>query len=177
MFVRSRVPAPTIIAEVRKEIGALAPGLPLTDIETMLQQLDDAGGVGSLRQSALLAAALGAVGLALALIGLYGVVSYNAAQRTREIGIRIALGAQGSSIRKLVLGQGAMVLFVGLAAGVVLSFAAAPVVRSFLIGVNATDPLTFIEVVFLLAAVTFVACYFPVRRATRVDPILALRHD
>jgi predicted permease len=175
LLVRSRATPETVMAEVRKEISALAPGLPVTGVETMLQQLDESGGVGSLRRSTLLAAALGGLGLALAVIGLYGVVSYTTARRTHEIGIRMALGAQASSIRKLVLGRGAMVVGAGLAAGVALSLAVAPVLRRFLVGISPTDPVTHAEVAILLLFVTLIACYIPVRRAMRVDPIAALR--
>ena len=177
LLVRSRAAAETVMAEVRKEIGALAPGLPVTGVETMLQQLDESGGLGILRRSALLTAALGALGLALAVVGLYGVVSYSAEQRTREIGIRMALGAQASSIRRLILGQGVIVVSSGLAVGVVMSVAAAPVVRRFLIGISPTNPIAYVEVAILLVLVTLTACYLPVRRATKVDPNVALRHE
>jgi predicted permease len=177
LLVRSRAAAETVMAEVRKEIGALAPGLPVTGVETMLQQLDESGGLGTLRRSALLAAALGALGLALAVVGLYGVVSYSAEQRTREIGIRMALGAQANSIRRLILGQGVIVVCAGLGAGVLMSVAAAPVVRRFLIGISPTNPIAYVEVAILLVFVTLTACYLPVRRATRVDPNVALRHE
>jgi predicted permease len=177
LLVRSRVTAETVTAEVRKEIGALAPGLPVTGVETMLQQLDESGGLGSLRSSALLAAALGGLGLALAVVGLYCVVSYTAKQRTREIGIRMALGAPPSSIRRLVLCQGVMAVCAGLAAGVVLSLAVAPVVRRFLIGISPTDPIAYAEVAALLVFVTLSASYIPARRAMRVDPTVALRWE
>jgi predicted permease len=175
LLVRSRAAAKTVMAEVRKEVGAL--GLPVTSAETMLQQLDESGGLGSLRRSALLAAALGGLGLALAVVGLYAVVSYAAEQRTREIGIRMALGAQANSIRRLILGQGVIVVCAGLAVGVVLSLAAVPVVRRFLIGISPTDPIAYAEVAILLVFVTLTACYIPVRQAMRIDPMVALRHE
>jgi predicted permease len=175
LLVRSQMAAETVIAEVRKEIAALASGLPVTGVETMLQQLDESGGLGALRNSAMLAAALGGLSLALAVVGLYGVVSYSVEQRAREIAIRIALGAQTGSIRALVLGQGVVVVCGGLAAGIVLSLAVAPVVRRFLIGISPADPKIYGEVALLLVLVTLVACYIPVRRATKVDPIIALR--
>jgi ABC-type antimicrobial peptide transport system permease subunit len=120
--------------------------------------------------SALLAAALGGLGLTLALVGLFGVVSYTAEQRTREIGIRMALGAPKSAIRTLVLSQGLIVLCAGLVIGAIASLASAPVVRRLLIGIDATDPITYAEVAILLSVVTLIACYIPVRRAVRVDP-------
>jgi predicted permease len=177
LLVRSHTAAETVMEEVRKEINALAPGLPVTGVETMLQQLDESGGLGSLRRNAFLAAGLGALGLALAVVGLYGVVSYTANQRTREIGIRMALGAQASSIRRLILGHGVRVVCAGLAVGAALSLAAAPVVRRFLIGISPTDPIAYAEVALLLVFVTLTACYIPVRRAMRVDPMVALRSE
>ena len=177
LLVRSHVAAETVVEEVRKEIHALAPGLPVTGVETMLQQLDESGGLGSLRRNAFLAAGLGGLGLALAVVGLYGVVSYTANQRTREIGIRMALGAQASSIRRLVLGHGVIVVCAGLAVGAVLSLAAAPVVRRFLIGISPTDPMAFAEVALLLMFAALTACYIPVRRAMRVDPMACLRNE
>jgi predicted permease len=177
LLVRSRAAAETVMEEVRKEINALAPGLPVTGVETMLQQLDESGGLGSLRRNAFLAAGLGGLGLALAMIGLYGVVSYTANQRTHEIGIRMALGAPASSIRRLILGQGVIVVSAGLGVGAALSLAAAPVVRRFLIGISPTDPMAYAEVAVLLVFVTLTACYIPVRRAMRVDPMAALRNQ
>src|SRR5262249_22155856 len=98
LLVRSRGAAQTVINDVRREIAAIAPGLPVTGVQTMLQELDESGGIGSLRMSTYLAAALGGLGLALALVGLFGVVSYTAEQRSREIGIRMALGAPKHAI-------------------------------------------------------------------------------
>ena len=177
LLVRSRANPELVIPQVRNEIGAIAPGLPMTAVQTMLQQLDESGGLGALRRSALLAAALGALGLTLALIGLYGVVSYTAVRRTREIGIRVALGAQMGSIRSLVLGQGLVVVCVGLATGAVLSLSTASVVRRFLVGIGPTDAATYAAVATLLVLVTLAACYIPARRAMRVDPMIALRHE
>jgi putative ABC transport system permease protein len=117
------------------------------------------------------------LGLVLALVGLYGVVSYNAVQQTHEIGVRMALGAHPREIRKLVLGQGLIVVTVGVAAGVVAALAVGPLVRSFLLDVSATDPPTIVFVTILLAAVTLLACYVPAMRAMRVDPMVALRHE
>ena len=177
LLVRSRAAGTTVMAEVQKEIAALAPGLPVTGVETMLQRLDEGGGFASLRRSAIVAAALGGLALVLALVGVFGVVSYSAEQRKREIGIRLALGAQPGSIRRLVLGEGVIVACAGLAAGVVLSLAAGPAVRRFLVGISPTDPLAFADVAILLGLVMLVACYIPVRSATRIDPVLALRQE
>jgi predicted permease len=174
--VRSALPGPTLIAEVRDTITTLAPGLPVTGVETMVDQLGK-GALAPFRVGAVFASALSVIGLALALVGLYGVVSYTAVQRTREIGIRIALGAQASNIRTLIVRQGVVIVGAGLAAGAVMSLVAASVVRRFLLGVSATDPLTFVGVAVLLSLVTLAACYMPARRAMRGDPLTALRED
>lgn len=177
LLVQSSATPELVMAEVRKEINTLAPGLPVTGVQTMFQRLDESGGLGSLRRGALLAAALGGLGLALALIGLYGVVSYAVVQRTGEIGIRMALGAQANSIRRLILGEGVTLVSAGLAAGIVFSMVSVPLVRRFLINISPTDPLTYAAVAMLLVLVALIACYIPVRIALRVDPIVALRHE
>ncbi len=168
----------TAMAEVVKEITSLAPGLPVAGVETMQQQIDSSAyGFLSLRLEAGFATALGMLGLALALLGLYGVVSYAAVQRTHEIGIRLTLGASPNDIRWLVLGRGLLIVGVGLPAGLLLSLALAPVVRELVVGVSTTDPPTLAGVAVLLACVTLAACYIPARRAMRADPTVALRNE
>ncbi len=175
--VRAHGSPDIVTAEVQKEIASLAPGLPVAGVETMLQQLNSSISYLGYRVQAGFAAALGFLALALALLGLYGTVSYSAAQRTHEIGIRIALGAQRRDIRRLVLGRGLLIVCIGVPAGLALSLAAAPIVRRLVTGVSATDPLTFAEVAMLMACVTLMACYIPARRAMRVDPTVALRNE
>ena len=165
------------IAEVLKEITRLAPGLPVASVETMRQQIDSSAGFLGLRLEAGFAAALGLLGLALALLGLYGVVSYAAAQRTHEIGVRLTLGASPNDIRKLVLGRGLLIVGIGLPAGLLLSLAAAPILRGSVQDVSATDPLNLAAVAVLLACVTLAACYIPARRAMRANPTVALRNE
>jgi predicted permease len=168
----------TAIAEVLKEIGNLAPGLPVVGVETLLQQIDSSAyGFLGLRIESGFATAMGVLALALALLGLYGVVSYSAAQRTHEIGVRLTLGASPHDIRKLVLGRGLLIVGIGLPAGLLLSVAAAPVIRELVLGVNASDPLTLAGVAALLACVTLAACYIPARRAMRADPTVALKNE
>jgi predicted permease len=175
--VRYRGATETALAEVRKEIASLAPGLPVASMETMRQQLDSSAGFVGLRLEAGFAAVLGFLGLSLALLGLYGVVSYTAAQRTHEIGVRLTLGASVRDIRKLVLGRGLLIIGVGLPAGLLLALAAAPILRTLVPGVSATDPLTLTGLGILLACVTLAACYIPARRAMRADASVALRNE
>ena len=118
-----------------------------------------------------------ALALLLAGIGIYGVVSYGAAQRTREIGVRMALGAKEKDVLKLMLWDGLIVIGAGLAIGLLLAAAATRVIAAFLYGVGATDPLTFVAVPLLLGVVALVASYIPARRAVKVDPLVALRYE
>lgn len=119
----------------------------------------------------------GVLALLLAAIGIYGVVSYSVAQRTREIGLRRALGAKESDVLKLVLGEGFFVISIGLALGLLVAFGATRLIAGFLYGVAPTDPLTFVGVPVLLGLIALGACYIPARRATKVDPLVALRYE
>jgi len=125
---------------------------------------------------AVLAASFGILGLILAVVGVYGVISYAASQRTHEIGIRLALGAQRWDILKMVFGQGLLIVSIGLVIGLAAALAAARVVGNFLT-VSATDPLTYFGASLALTIVALLACYIPSSRAMRVDPMVALRHE
>ena len=125
----------------------------------------------------LLLGSFGAFTLLLASIGIYGVISYSVAQRTQEIGIRLTLGAQRRNVFGMILNQGARLAGLGMAIGLILAFGVTRLMSSFLFGVQPADPLTFAAVCALLLAVAFLACYIPARRATRVDPLTALRYE
>jgi putative ABC transport system permease protein len=137
--------------------------------------LDDT--VSERRLNMMLLGILAALSLVLAVIGIYGVMSYNVTQHTREIGIRMALGAQKTDILKLVLGRGAALALVGVLIGLGVSLALTRLMSGLLFGVSATDPATFGGIAALLFAVALVACYLPALRAIRVDPLIALRYE
>ena len=125
----------------------------------------------------LLLGAFGALALTLAAIGMYGLISYSVAQRTREIGVRVVLGAQPTDVFRMVLGQGAKLAGAGVGIGLVAAFGVTRLMASFLYGVRASDPGTFLGVAIFLVMIATAACYIPARKATRVDPMEALRHD
>jgi predicted permease len=158
-------------------IRTLAPALPLANAETMTDALDTPNGLWLFRLGAGLAAAMGMLGLMLAVIGVYGVVSYMTAQRTHEIGIRLALGARRAEILRMIVRQGVLLVVPGTAIGVLAAFALARLARSVLVGVSLADPLTFGGISVLLTTVALAASLIPARWATRVDPMVALRHE
>jgi predicted permease len=175
LVVRTKGEPQSVAGAVREQIRALDPNLPVADVKTLRDQLDL-----SLFPSRVAAWTLGGFGvlaLLLAAIGLYGVVAYSVAQRTREIGVRMALGAKEKDVLRLVLGEGLFVIGIGLVIGLLLAFAATRVIAGFLYGVGATDALTFAGVPLLLGLVAVVASYIPARRATKVDPLVALRYE
>ena len=162
-------------AEVRDRIHELNAGLPIFDISTLE---DSIGSVTfGLRLAGTFSGAFAVLALVLAAVGIYGVVTYSTRQRTRELGLRMALGAQSRDVMRLILRQGAVMLLAGTVAGLAASFAATRLLGRLLFGVTATDPLTFVAVPLLLAAVSIAACYVPARRAVRLDPLEALRHE
>jgi len=165
-----------IIPEIEHMISSLAPDLPVFDVKTMTEALDTLNGIMMFQVGAGLAAALGILGLVLAIVGVYGVISYAVSQKTHEIGIRMALGAQRTSILKMILGQGMVIVGIGLVLGIGGALAAAKVVGNFL-AVSASDPLTYASVTGLLTLVALTACYVPAYRAMRVDPMVALRYE
>ena len=175
--IRSAVTPESLIAPVQQVIRGLAPDLPIYDVRTMKQSLGGLNGFFVFRIGAVLAAVMGLIGLTLAVVGVYAVVSYNAEQRTHEMGIRMALGAGRREILGLILRQGMGLVIVGVLCGLVASWALTRTMARLLVGVSATDPLTFAGVTLLLAAIALWACYVPAWRAMRVDPMVALRHE
>ncbi|MGC1089424.1 MAG: FtsX-like permease family protein, partial [Candidatus Acidiferrum sp.] len=162
---------------VRDQIRQMDAGMPVYDVTTMSAQVQYGKALLPARLGAMLVGAFGLLGLVLASVGVYGVVSYSVSQRTQEIGIRTALGAQRIHVLAMILKQGMKMAAIGTAIGIVLSFALFRGLASFLYGVKATDLVTLSTVSALLLGVAFVACYVPALRATRVDPIVALREQ
>jgi putative ABC transport system permease protein len=173
--VRTTRPPETTLAELEKLAGTIAPDVPVFGGQTMLQGLNTLNGALRYQIAAVLAATLGVLGLILALVGLYGVVAYAAAQRTHEIGIRMALGAKPREILGLMAGQALLLVGAGLLLGLGAAVAAGRLLRGFFVGASGTDPMTYVAVTLLLAFIALAACYIPARRATRIDPMVALR--
>ena len=175
LAVRTTGEPPQLIGSLREAIWSLDGNLAVADAQTMRQILDES--VARPRFNMMLLGIFAAVAMILAAIGLYGILAYAVAQRTHEIGIRIALGAGRRDVLRLVVGQGLKLALAGLGIGLVAAFALTRVMSSLLYGISATDPLTFIGVALLLAAVALLASYIPARRATKVDPMIALRYE
>jgi predicted permease len=167
----------TALAGVRQVVRELDPELPLYDVKTMKTHLRDGLALLFVRLGARLATAFGVLGLVLAVVGVYGVVSYAVSQRIHEIGIRMALGASGIDVLKLVVGQGLMLTIAGVGIGLGASLMVTRVMTSLLYGVSATDPLTFGVIALVLAGVAVAASFIPARRALKVDPMVALRYE
>jgi putative ABC transport system permease protein len=167
--------ATSVISVLRREVDSLDPTVPLYDIATLDQFLD--GQVTEERFSTVLLSIFAFLAIALASVGIYGVMSYSVTERTHEFGIRMALGARQRDVLNLVVGQGMALVMVGVVVGLVAAVALTRLIATMLYSVSATDPLTFAVVSLLLAGVAFAACYLPARRATRVDPMAALRYE
>ena len=165
-----------MIPTIEHTLQTLAPDLPYFDVKTMLEGLDTLNGLLFFELAAGLAAVFGALGLVLAVVGVYGVISYATSQKTHEIGVRMALGAQRFDVLRLIFGQGLLIVAIGLVLGLAAALAVSSAMSKFFI-VSATDPATYIAVTALLALVALLACYIPARRAMRVDPMVALRYE
>ena len=175
VVLRSGADPAGLTTAIRKEIHALDPDLPLYNVRTMENRVDES--LARRRFSTLLLTLFAGLALGLATIGIYGVIAYLVSQGTREVGIRIALGATPGGILMLIVRQGLFVAVFGVAIGVVSALALTPFMRSLLFGVEATDPVTFTLIAGLLTLIALIASYVPARRATRIDPVVALRSE
>ena len=177
IHIRTSVPPESLAVQVEQQINELAPGLAVSEVQDMRHALQGANGFFFYSFGAQVTAVLGLLGLILAVVGIYSVVSYAAARRTQEIGIRIAMGAAPGDILRMVLRQGLSVVGIGLALGLAISLVGTRVLNGFFVGIKPSDPVTFVAVVLLLTAIALIACWIPARRATRIDPLVALRHE
>ena len=175
IVVRTQRDQTEVTRAIRAELDRLDKDVPLENLRTMTQLV--AASVAQRRLSVQLFGGFAGVALLLAGIGLYGVLAYNVTQRTQEIGIRIALGAKQRDVVSLVIGQGMRMALMGVVVGMVAALGLTRVMRSLLYEVQPTDPITFVGVPILLGAIALLACWLPARRATKVDPIEALRYE
>ena len=175
LMLRTSVPPATVTRAIRDAVAAVDPDLVPSRIQPVAELV--AGVVAPRRFNTLLLSAFGALALLLAGIGIYGVIAYSVTQRTREIGVRMALGAEPGDVMRLVVGQGLRLALAGVLLGLLGAFAATRLMRSLLYGVSATDPATFAAVAFVLTSLALLASYVPARRAVRLDPTRALRYE
>jgi predicted permease len=175
VIVRAATDPQGIIASVRAEVNGLDPNLPIATARTLVERMSLP--LFPARLAASVLGSFGLLALGLSAIGIYGVMSYAVSRRKREMGIRMALGAQRSDVLRLVIGQGMMLVLAGVAIGLIASFALSRLIQGLLFGISASDPLTFAGIAVLLTGVAFAACYIPARRAVEVDPSVALRYE
>jgi putative ABC transport system permease protein len=175
LVVKSATDPAALTSAIRATVNSVDPDEPLSDVMTMTQAVDDS--VSTQRLVLMLLGLFSGLGLVLAAIGIYGVISYVVAQRTHEIGIRIALGAQPGDVIRLILRDGLRIAGAGLLIGAAASLALTQLMSKLLYSVSASDPATFVEVALILAGTALLACYIPARRTTRVSPVIALRHE
>jgi predicted permease len=175
VVVRSSGAVPDLYASIRRANAEISGEQVLFRVQTMEQVISDS--LAARRFSVILLGTFAGLALLLASIGIYGVISYVVGQRSNEIGVRMALGAKSQDILRLVLADGGKLVLMGIAIGLAASFGLTQLIKSFLYGVDAADPFTFLAVAVLLSLVALAACYVPARRATRVDPVIALRYE
>ena len=175
LVIRASVEPTSLSAAVRAAIHHVDPDQPVSDVMTMNTTLS--GVLVTERFGSILMGSLAISGLLIAVIGLYGVMAYAVRQRTGEIGLRVALGAQRKDVLALIMGNGIKLTLLGLAIGLVAAWGATRVLASLLFEVQATDPATFLSISLLLLSIALVACFLPARRALSVDPVIALRAE
>jgi ABC-type antimicrobial peptide transport system permease subunit len=175
LTVRTHIDPAGVTSAIRGQIAAVDKELAVANLETMTTILDRS--VAPRRASMLLFVAFGLIAALLAVIGIYGVLSYTVAQRAQEIGVRIALGAQSGDVLRLVLGHGLKLTLAGVGIGLGAAYAFTRLMASLLFEVSATDPVTGLGISLLLTGVALAACFVPARRATKVDPMVALRYE
>jgi putative ABC transport system permease protein len=174
--IKTRTADPmAVIKDAKQAVWSLDSNLPLTDIYSMDEML--AKNLGDRRFMMTLLVAFAALAFTLAMVGIYGVISYLVTQRTHEVGIRMALGAKPADILRLIMSQGLLLAAVGLVIGLTGAFAVTRVLRTLLYGIAPTDPATYVSSALLLVVVALVASYIPARRAAKVDPMVALRYE
>jgi putative ABC transport system permease protein len=175
LVLRTSLDPASLVSAVRQQVSALDKNIPVYAVQTM----DDlfSAEVASQRFNAIALATFAGFAVLLAAVGIYGVMAYAVSQRTREMGVRIALGAGRGNVLRMILSQGFRLALIGVGLGLAASFALARLMTGLLFGVKPSDPLTFVLVTAALLAVALAACWIPAHRATRVDPVVALRYE
>ncbi|HET9527902.1 MAG TPA: FtsX-like permease family protein, partial [Pyrinomonadaceae bacterium] len=175
LLVRTTTDPTSIVPALRQTVWSIDPNQPIANVSTMEQIVSES--IGKPRLNMALMALFGALAMILAAVGIYGLLSYTVTQRTKEMGIRMALGAQVADVLGLVLKQGMVLALIGQAIGLAAAFALTRLIRGLLFGVTPTDVTTFVVVSAVLTTIALLACYLPARRATKVDPLKALRYE
>ena len=175
--IRSSIADTSLANQIQHEIHALDPAMTIVDMRTMTESLEGATGFFIFRLGASLTGFIGMLGLILAAVGVYGIVSYTTSRRTQEIGVRVALGATQRQILAMVVNQGMKTVFLGVTIGLLGAWALTRMMTHMLIGVSSSDPAVYSGVSILLCMVAFLACYLPARRAANVDPMVTLRYE
>jgi predicted permease len=175
LVARTSVAPVSVATTIASQVRSMDPNVPIFDVKTMDQRLSES--LARRRFAMLALVVFAGFALLLAMIGIYGVISYSVAQRTSELGIRLALGARQVDVLRLVLSAGFKLALIGIGIGLVLSFAVTRFLSSLLFGVRSTDLVTFGALSLLLVVISLLACYLPARRATKVDPLVALRYE
>jgi len=175
LAIRTERDPATFASAVRSEIAAIDPDLPVSEFFTLEKVFSNQ--VLGLSYVAVMLTVMGVVALVLASVGVYGVMAYSVAERTQEIGVRVAMGAQPRDVLRLIMSRGMMITSFGLLVGLPLAWGLAHLMASLLYGVSAGDITTFVGIALLMCAITLFACYIPTRKAMSVDPIIALRYE